>query len=85
MPSFRSRITTDCCRAELATRSALEAAGKALERSIKVQAKLIREKYVESPHTTDFAIMFLPTEGLFAEFCAARALADHLHRDCRIV
>jgi len=41
---------------------ALEAAGKALERSIKVQAKMIRDKYVESPHTTDFAILFLPTE-----------------------
>ena len=64
---------------------ALEVAGKGLERSIKVQAKLIREKYVESPHTTDFAIMFLPTEGLFAEVLRRPGLADHLHRECRTV
>lgn len=64
---------------------ALEAAGRALERGVKVQAKMIREKYVESPHTTDFAIMFLPTEGLFAEILRRPGLADHLHRECRIV
>lgn len=64
---------------------ALEAAGKALERSIKVQAKMIRDKYVESPHTTDFAILFLPTEGLFAEVLRRPGLADHLHRECRTV
>ena len=71
--------------AELGDAIALEAAGKALERSIKVQARMIREKYVESPHTTDFAIMFLPTEGLFAEVLRRPGLADHLHRDCRTV
>jgi DNA recombination protein RmuC len=70
---------------ELGDAVALEAAGKALERSIKVQARMIREKYVESPHTTDFAIMFLPTEGLFAEVLRRPGLADHLHRDCRTV
>ena len=64
---------------------ALEVAGKQLERSIKVQARMIREKYVESPHTTDFAIMFLPTEGLFAEVLRRPGLADHLHRECRTV
>ena len=70
---------------ELGDAVALEAAGKALERSIKVQARMIREKYVESPHTTDFAIMFLPTEGLFAEVLRRPGLADHLHRECRTV
>ena len=70
---------------ELGDALALEAAGKALERSIKVQAKMIREKYVESPHTTDFAIMFLPTEGLFAEVLRRPGLADYLHRECRTV
>ena len=70
---------------ELGDSIALEAAGKGLERSIKVQAKMIREKYVESPHTTDFAIMFLPTEGLFAEVLRRPGLADHLHRECRTV
>ena len=71
--------------AEIGDAIALEAAGKALERSIKVQARMIREKYVESPHTTDFAIMFLPTEGLFAEVLRRPGLADHLHRECRTV
>ncbi len=70
---------------ELGDAIALEAAGKALERSIKVQARMIREKYVESPHTTDFAIMFLPTEGLFAEVLRRPGLADHLQRECRTV
>ncbi|MGZ9058829.1 MAG: DNA recombination protein RmuC [Burkholderiaceae bacterium] len=70
---------------EIGDAIALEAAGKALERSIKVQAKMIRDKYVESPHTTDFAIMFLPTEGLFAEVLRRPGLADHLHRECRTV
>lgn len=64
---------------------ALEVAGKALERGIKVQAKLIRDKYVEPPHTTDFAIMFLPTEGLFAEVLRRPGLSDHLNRECRTV
>lgn len=70
---------------EIGDAIALEAAGKALERSIKVQAKMIRDKYVESPHTTDFAIMFLPTEGLFAEVLRRPGLADYLHRECRTV
>ena len=70
---------------EIGDAIALEAAGKALERSINVQAKMIRDKYVESPHTTDFAIMFLPTEGLFAEVLRRPGLADHLHRECRTV
>ncbi len=70
---------------EIGDAVALEGAGKQLERSIKVQARMIREKYVESPHTTDFAIMFLPTEGLFAEVLRRPGLADHLHRECRIV
>jgi len=64
---------------------ALESAGRALERGVRVQAKMIREKYIESPHTTDFAIMFLPTEGLFSEVLRRPGLADHLHRECRIV
>lgn len=68
---------------ELGDALALDVAGRALERSIKVQAKTIRQKYVEPPHTTDFAIMFLPTEGLFAEVLRRPGLADHLNRECR--
>lgn len=63
---------------------AIEAAGKALEIAIKTQAKSIRDKYVEPPHTTDFALMFLPTEGLYAEVLRRPGLADTLQRDYRI-
>ena len=70
---------------EIGDAVALETAGRALERSIKAQAKTIREKYVEPPHTTDFAILFLPTEGLFAEVLRRPGLADYLNRECRTV
>lgn len=64
---------------------AVDAAGKALELRIKGQAKSIREKYVEPPVTTDFAILFLPTEGLFAEVLRRPGLSDSLNRELRIV
>ena len=63
---------------------AIEAAGKALETAVKVQAKSIHDKYVEPPHTTDFALMFLPTEGLYAEVLRRPGLADSLQRDYRV-
>src|SRR2546429_9378541 len=46
---------------------ALEEAAKALENRVKLEARTIREKYLEPPSTTDFAILFVPTEGLYAE------------------
>lgn len=70
---------------ELGDAAALEVAGKALERGIKTQARVIRDKYIEPPHTTDFAILFLPTEGLFAEVLRRPGLTEHLSRECRIV
>ncbi|MES2683485.1 MAG: DNA recombination protein RmuC [Pseudomonadota bacterium] len=63
---------------------AIETAGKALEVAVKTQAKSIRDKYVEPPHTTDFGLMFLPTEGLYAEVLRRPGLADTLQRDYRI-
>lgn len=63
---------------------AIEAAGKALELAVKAQAKSIRDKYVEPPHTTDFALMFLPTEGLYAEVLRRPGLADTLQREYRV-
>lgn len=63
---------------------AIEVAGKALEAAVKTQAKSIRDKYVEPPHTTDFGLMFLPTEGLYAEVLRRPGLADTLQRDYRI-
>jgi DNA recombination protein RmuC len=63
---------------------AAEAAGKALEARIRLEAKSINEKYVEPPYTTDFAILFLPTEGLYAEVLRRPGLMQSLQRDHRI-
>ena len=61
-----------------------EAAGKALEIRIRLEAKSISEKYIAPPHTTDFAILFLPTEGLYAEVLRRPGLMESLSRDHRI-
>ena len=61
-----------------------EAAGKALEGRIRLEAKSIAEKYIEPPYTTDFAILFLPTEGLYAEVLRRPGLMEALQRDYRI-
>jgi DNA recombination protein RmuC len=63
---------------------AAEAAGRALEARIKLEAKSISSKYISAPHTTDFAILFLPTEGLYAEVLRRVGLMEHLHRDFRV-
>jgi len=62
-----------------------EEAGRALEQRIKVFAKDIRDKYIDPPATTDFGIMFLPTEGLYAEVLRRPGLCDCLQREYRIV
>jgi DNA recombination protein RmuC len=59
-------------------------AGRELERAVRGEARTISEKYVAPPHTTDFAIMFLPTEGLYAEVMRRPGLADELQRLHRI-
>jgi DNA recombination protein RmuC len=64
--------------------AAAEAAGKALEMRIRLEAKSISEKYVEPPHTTDFAILFLPTEGLYAEVLRRPGLMEVLQREHRV-
>ena len=64
--------------------SGAEAAGKALELRIRLEAKSIADKYVEPPHTTDFAILFLPTEGLYAEVLRRPGLMQALQREHRI-
>ena len=61
-----------------------DAAGKALEARIRLEARSISEKYIAPPHTTDFAILFLPTEGLYAEVLRRPGLMEGLHRDHRI-
>ncbi|UDG82054.1 DNA recombination protein RmuC [Candidatus Vallotia cooleyia] len=62
----------------------LEEATRALETRVKLEAKAIADKYVSPPHTTDFAIMFLPTEGLYAEILRRPGLTDTLQREYRI-
>ncbi|WP_028920446.1 DNA recombination protein RmuC [Pseudoxanthomonas suwonensis] len=63
----------------------MRTSGAQLERAIRIQAKSICEKYVVPPHTTDFAVMFLPTEGLYAEVIRRAGLTDALQREHRIV
>jgi len=63
----------------------IEQFGAALESRIKFEAKSIQQKYVEPPYTTDFAILFLPVEGLYAEVLRRPGLVDAIQRDFRIV
>lgn len=65
--------------------AAVEAAGKALEARIKGCAKDIRDKYVHPPQTTDFGLLFLPTEGLYAEVVRRAGFAEALQRDFRVI
>ena len=69
---------------ERADPPAVEEAGRALEARVKAEAKRIRESYVEPPATTDFAIMFVPTEGLYAEIARRPGLADAVQREQRV-
>ena len=63
---------------------AIDEASKLLEKSIRDNARLIHQKYIDPPNTTDFAIMFLPTEGLFAEVARRPSLLETLSRDYQI-
>ncbi len=69
---------------ERADRPEAEAAGKAIEMRLRAEAKTIREKYVASPHTTEFAILFVPTEGLYAEALRRPGLMEALQREHRV-
>lgn len=58
---------------------------KELEQRIKTEARTIRDKYIDPPNTTDFAIMFLPTEGLYAEAIRIAGLTEWCQNECKIV
>ncbi len=62
----------------------VEEAARAIEIRLKNEAKSIRDKYVAPPHTTDFALLYLPIEGLYAEALRRPALAETLQRDFRV-
>jgi len=69
---------------ERADKPEAEAAGRALEMRLRLEAKVIREKYVAPPHTTEFAILFVPTEGLYAEALRRPGLMEALQREYRV-
>jgi DNA recombination protein RmuC len=73
-----------CEAAEHADAEGVALAGRELERAVRLEAKSIAEKYLSPPLTTDFAILFLPTEGLYAEVMRRPGLADELQRVCRV-
>jgi DNA recombination protein RmuC len=64
---------------------AVEQAAKSLEARVRSQARDIRDKYIAEPHTTNFGLLYLPTEGLYAEVLRRPGLADSLQREYRIV
>lgn len=70
---------------ENADPAVLESAKKAMETELKRCAKEISSKYLNPPHTTDFGILFLPTEGLYAEIVRNTSLVESLQREFRIV
>jgi DNA recombination protein RmuC len=70
---------------ERADPAAVEAAAKAIETRLRLEAKSIRDKYVAPPHTTDFAILFVPTEGLYAEALRRPGLMEALQREFKVM
>ncbi|MEP7250650.1 MAG: DNA recombination protein RmuC [Spartobacteria bacterium] len=70
---------------ETADLAATEDAMKNLELALRKSAKDICAKYINPPRTTDFAIMFLPTEGLYAEAIRRVGLVEQVQRDCRVI
>ena len=84
-PSSRSTTGSACRRRSSApTCAAADGARKALAERLRGEAKTIRDKYVAPPYTTDFAILFVPTEGLYAEMMARPGFADALQREYRV-
>ena len=70
---------------ETADIAAAAEAKKQLDRSVREMAKAIRDKYLDPPHTTDFGVMFLPTEGLYAEVLRLPGLFEALQRDFKVM
>ena len=70
---------------ERADLDAIKTCGAQLQRAVEIQAKSISEKYIAPPDTTDFAVMFLPTEGLYAEVIRRPGIVEKLQREHRVV
>ena len=63
---------------------AVEVAGRALEARLLSQARDIRDKYIAPPYSTDFALLFLPFEGLYAEALRRPGLLERIQRECKV-
>lgn len=63
----------------------IEELGKSLENRIKLEGKTIRDKYIDPPNTTDFGILFLPVEGLYAEVLRRPGLCERLQREYKVI
>ena len=74
-----------CAATETSNVEAVKTLRKALERRILDEAKDIREKYIDVPHTTDFAIMFLPIEGLYAEILSIPGLQERVQHEFHVM
>jgi DNA recombination protein RmuC len=70
---------------ERADPAAAEGAAKAIDTRLRMEAKTIREKYLAPPHTTDFAILFVPTEGLYAEALRRPGLVEAMQREHKVM
>jgi DNA recombination protein RmuC len=70
---------------ERADAPAADAAGKAIEARLRLEARSIRDKYIAPPHTTDFGILFVPTEGLYAEALRRPGLLESLQREFKVM
>jgi DNA recombination protein RmuC len=69
---------------ERADAAGVDSSARAIEARLRAEAKTIRDKYLAPPHTTDFAILFVPTEGLYAEALRRPGLFEALQRDHRV-
>ncbi|HEX2013418.1 MAG TPA: DNA recombination protein RmuC [Roseateles sp.] len=65
--------------------AAAELSAKAIEARLRLEARTIREKYIAPPHTTDFALLFVPTEGLYAEALRRPGLVESLQREHKVM
>jgi DNA recombination protein RmuC len=70
--------------ADAADAAGVDEAARQLEGKIRHEARVMRDKYLDPPQTTDFGILYLPTEGLFAEALRRPGLMDELQRECRV-
>ena len=70
---------------ERADLPAIELAAKAIDTRLRLEARTIRDKYIAPPHTTDFAILFVPTEGLYAEALRRPGLVQAMQRDHKVM